>query len=169
MTAVGHEERFPPTRLSAGCGFRKETIAGMRRNGRDAPIPAVPDLPGQWCPRFESGRSQSQIGSRRGGGFGLRFGRDELPKRAVQKSNFAPTTEALFHPLWASGLGRLKPAAAYLRTVRYPAVASKVAVTPTSMLSGSSPCPNGNPPRIGTLIGARCSRNRSTMVNALVG
>jgi hypothetical protein len=34
---MGHEERFPPTRLSAGCGFRKETIAGMRRNGRDAP------------------------------------------------------------------------------------------------------------------------------------
>jgi hypothetical protein len=34
---LGHEERFPPTRLSAGCGFRKETIAGMRRNGRDAP------------------------------------------------------------------------------------------------------------------------------------
>jgi hypothetical protein len=27
--------------LSAGCGFRKETIAGMRRNGRDAPISAV--------------------------------------------------------------------------------------------------------------------------------
>jgi hypothetical protein len=38
---MGHEERFPPTRLSAGCGFRKETIAGMRRNGRDAPIAAV--------------------------------------------------------------------------------------------------------------------------------
>jgi hypothetical protein len=36
---MGHEERFPPTRLSAGCAFRKETIAGMRRNGRDAPIP----------------------------------------------------------------------------------------------------------------------------------
>jgi hypothetical protein len=41
MAAMGHEERFPPTRLSAGCGFRKETIAGMRRNGRDAPIPAI--------------------------------------------------------------------------------------------------------------------------------
>jgi hypothetical protein len=39
MSQLGHEERFPPTRLSAGCGFRKETIAGMRRNGRDAPIP----------------------------------------------------------------------------------------------------------------------------------
>jgi hypothetical protein len=39
--ASGHEERFPPTRLSAGCGFIKETIAGMRRNGRDAPEPAV--------------------------------------------------------------------------------------------------------------------------------
>jgi hypothetical protein len=37
MTAVGHEERFPPTRLSAGYGFRKETIAGVRHNGRDAP------------------------------------------------------------------------------------------------------------------------------------
>jgi hypothetical protein len=41
VTGLGHEERFPPTRLSAGYGFRKETIAGMRRNGRDAPIPAI--------------------------------------------------------------------------------------------------------------------------------
>jgi hypothetical protein len=38
---LGHEERFPPARLTAGCGFRKETIAGMRRNGRDAPKAAV--------------------------------------------------------------------------------------------------------------------------------
>jgi hypothetical protein len=29
MTGVGHEERLPPTRLSAGCGFRKETTAGI--------------------------------------------------------------------------------------------------------------------------------------------
>jgi hypothetical protein len=42
MAAMGHEELFPPTRLNAGCGFRKETIAGMRRNGRDAPIPDIP-------------------------------------------------------------------------------------------------------------------------------
>ena len=28
---VGHEERFPPPRLNAGCGFRKETIAEIRR------------------------------------------------------------------------------------------------------------------------------------------
>jgi hypothetical protein len=41
---MGHEERFLPPRLSAGCGFRKETIAGMRRNGRDAPIPDLPAL-----------------------------------------------------------------------------------------------------------------------------
>src|SRR5262245_56391982 len=37
----GHEEWFPPTRLSAGYGFRKETIAGVRRNGREAPMPAA--------------------------------------------------------------------------------------------------------------------------------
>jgi hypothetical protein len=30
---MGHEDRFPPTRLSAGGRFRKETIAGMRRRG----------------------------------------------------------------------------------------------------------------------------------------
>jgi len=42
---LGQEERFPPTRLSAGCGFRKETIAGMRRNGRDATKAATPVLP----------------------------------------------------------------------------------------------------------------------------
>jgi hypothetical protein len=41
---MGHEERFPSTRLSVSCGFRKETIAGMRRNGRDAPIPDLPAL-----------------------------------------------------------------------------------------------------------------------------
>ena len=38
MTGTGHEERFPATRLSARCGFRKETIAETRCNGRDAPI-----------------------------------------------------------------------------------------------------------------------------------
>jgi hypothetical protein len=36
-SAMGHEERFAPPRLSARCGFRKETIAGVSRNGRDAP------------------------------------------------------------------------------------------------------------------------------------
>jgi hypothetical protein len=35
--AFGHEARFPPPRLSAGSGFRKETIARRHRNGRDAP------------------------------------------------------------------------------------------------------------------------------------
>jgi hypothetical protein len=35
---MGREERFPTPRLSAGCGFRKETIAGMRRNGRGAAV-----------------------------------------------------------------------------------------------------------------------------------
>ena len=34
---MGHEERFPPQRLSAGSWFRKETVAGVGRNGRDAP------------------------------------------------------------------------------------------------------------------------------------
>src|SRR6516164_8456004 len=40
MTAQGHEDRFPPTRLSAVYGFGKQTIAGGR-NGRDAPITAI--------------------------------------------------------------------------------------------------------------------------------
>jgi len=39
--ALGHEERLPPTRLSAGYGFRKETIAGARHNERDAPRAAI--------------------------------------------------------------------------------------------------------------------------------
>jgi hypothetical protein len=41
MTASGHEERFPPARLSAYCGFRKQTITGTRGNDDDAPIPDV--------------------------------------------------------------------------------------------------------------------------------
>jgi hypothetical protein len=41
MAERGHEERFLPSRLSAGFLLRKETIAGRRRNERDAPLPAV--------------------------------------------------------------------------------------------------------------------------------
>jgi len=41
MAVSGHEERFPPTRLNAGYVLRKETIAGVRLDGRDAPIPGV--------------------------------------------------------------------------------------------------------------------------------
>ena len=54
-SAKGQEERFPPTRLSAGCGFRKETIVGMRRNGRDAPIQTVRPSPrnGEVRPRSD--------------------------------------------------------------------------------------------------------------------
>jgi len=52
--AVGHEERFPPTRLNVGCGFRKETIAGTDRNGRDAPIADRPALAPE---RFDPKRS----------------------------------------------------------------------------------------------------------------
>ena len=41
LWATRHEERFLPSRLSAGFLLRKETIAGRRRNGRDAPIPTL--------------------------------------------------------------------------------------------------------------------------------
>jgi hypothetical protein len=41
VSASGHEERFLPSRLSAGFLLRKETIAGRRRSGRDAPIASV--------------------------------------------------------------------------------------------------------------------------------
>ena len=41
---MGHEERFLPSKLSAGFLLRKETIAGRRRNGRGAPIAEQPTL-----------------------------------------------------------------------------------------------------------------------------
>ena len=52
---MGHEDPFPPTRLSVGCGFRKETIAGMRRNGRDAPLPDLPALAPERAGSTQSG------------------------------------------------------------------------------------------------------------------
>jgi hypothetical protein len=36
-----HEDQFPSTRLSASYGFRKETIPGVRHEGRDAPFSDV--------------------------------------------------------------------------------------------------------------------------------
>jgi hypothetical protein len=38
---LGHFDQFPPTSARVGYGFRKETIAGMRRNGREAVIPVI--------------------------------------------------------------------------------------------------------------------------------
>jgi hypothetical protein len=37
MAGLGPEDQLPPPTLSARCGFRKETIAGMCGNGGDAP------------------------------------------------------------------------------------------------------------------------------------
>jgi hypothetical protein len=39
MTPLGHEEPFRPTSLNGRYRLDKATFAGMRRNGRDAPIP----------------------------------------------------------------------------------------------------------------------------------
>jgi len=44
MTDVGHEDPFPPHRLNARCPLSKETFAGTRGNGRDAPISAIRQL-----------------------------------------------------------------------------------------------------------------------------
>ena len=37
----GHEERFPPPRLSGRYRFSQATFAGAHGNGRDAPIPVI--------------------------------------------------------------------------------------------------------------------------------
>jgi hypothetical protein len=59
MAATGQEERFPPTTLNAGCWFRKETIAGMRRNGRDAPTAVTYPNGGEPSLATHFGRSPS--------------------------------------------------------------------------------------------------------------
>jgi hypothetical protein len=41
MTGKGHEERFLTSRLSAGCGFGKETFARGRHNEEEAPFAAI--------------------------------------------------------------------------------------------------------------------------------
>jgi hypothetical protein len=37
MTQMGHEDQFRPLSLSGGCRLGKETFAGTRGNGQDAP------------------------------------------------------------------------------------------------------------------------------------
>jgi hypothetical protein len=44
MSSMGHEDAFPPPRLSGRCRFSQGTFAGTRGNGEDAPIPDLPDL-----------------------------------------------------------------------------------------------------------------------------
>jgi hypothetical protein len=58
---MGHEERFAPARLSDGCGFRKETIAGMRRNGRDAPKAVVGRPVGYLLDRYKADVRRREI------------------------------------------------------------------------------------------------------------
>src|SRR5262249_10846169 len=42
--SLGHEDAFPPPRLSAGYRLGKPTFAGTQGNGRDAPISGLPAL-----------------------------------------------------------------------------------------------------------------------------
>ena len=44
MADKGHEDPFPPTRLSDGSGFGKETITGIPGNGREAPRAVIPTM-----------------------------------------------------------------------------------------------------------------------------
>ncbi len=57
MTGSGHEDQFPVPGASARYGFRKETITGTRRNGQDAPIPAVPAPTIGWPKSTDNGCS----------------------------------------------------------------------------------------------------------------
>jgi hypothetical protein len=41
MTQMGHEEQYPPPRLSARSASSKETFTGRQRNGEDAPKAAI--------------------------------------------------------------------------------------------------------------------------------
>jgi hypothetical protein len=45
MTGMGHEDAFPPSRLSVRYRFSQATFAGTRGNGRDAPKAALPVNP----------------------------------------------------------------------------------------------------------------------------
>jgi hypothetical protein len=59
--SMGHEDAFPQPRLSARCRFRKKTITGMPRNGRDAPKPGVRL---SWVERVKPTRSDHPLVAR---------------------------------------------------------------------------------------------------------
>ena len=61
MAAMGHEKRFPPSRLSAGFGLRKETIAGRRAMGETRRQRPFQSIPGR---RGHSGRISSLANQR---------------------------------------------------------------------------------------------------------
>jgi len=42
MTAMGHEDAFPPLKLSVGYRFSKPTLAATLGNGEDAPRAVTP-------------------------------------------------------------------------------------------------------------------------------
>ena len=78
MTAVGHEDQFPPPRPSVRHRFGEPTFAGRHGNGRDAPILAVgTDQPAE---QIADVREIKQI-ARNGHAFvgGFRFRRLGLP------------------------------------------------------------------------------------------
>ena len=45
MTEQGHDDPFPRPDPNGRCRFGQETFAGVRGNGRDAPIAALPVIP----------------------------------------------------------------------------------------------------------------------------
>src|SRR5262245_49757175 len=47
LSALGHEERLPPPRLSGCCRWGQQTFASTHGNGRDAPTPDLHVLPSE--------------------------------------------------------------------------------------------------------------------------
>ena len=91
-TGLGHEERFPLTRLSAGYGFRKETIAGMRRNGRDAPKTVAPKIgAGPDSLRCRATR-RAAPGDLNKAIFGRSIARSKQPTRGVKAQAFGTSS-----------------------------------------------------------------------------
>ena len=63
MAGLGHEDQFPPTSLSARCGFGQGTFAWTHGNGRDAPKAAIHTIVmDRFDPTMTKGRSTMPLG-----------------------------------------------------------------------------------------------------------
>src|SRR5262249_6731656 len=92
-SGLGHEERFLPPRLSAGCGFSEETFAGTRANGRDGRLQIFPPLPP------ERGGSILKIPGRRPWTVGPTMERTFAPDLGISGGRLTPVRRAGLSPL----------------------------------------------------------------------
>jgi len=126
---LGHEDRFPPSGLSGGCGFTEETLVDTRGEKESAPITAIRGDASESAEAILADNAARVVAR----GAGIRIGKEASPERiaaAIERVLTNPQYRTAARRLGTSILNDGDPALNAVEAIeRLPATTSNETVT----------------------------------------